>query len=77
MHVYSGGHEVQCLQVLRTNPMGHSGSIYRTKCAYKEPIVWAYGDTMQNNPIGTQGTCVYKGPNLRGSDAQIDRGPIL
>ena len=39
------------------------------------PIVWAYGDTMhvqKNNPIGTRGTCVYKGPTLWGSDAQIE-----
>ena len=46
-----------------------------TKCTYKEPIIWAYGDTMhvqKNNPIGTRGTCVYKGPTLRGSDAQIE-----
>ena len=46
-----------------------------TKSTYKGPIVWAYGDTMhvqKNNPIGTRGTCVYKGPTLWGSDAQIE-----
>ena len=46
-----------------------------TKYTYKGPIIWAYGDTMHvhmNNPIGTQGTCVYKGPTLRGSYAQIE-----
>ena len=47
-----------------------------TKCTCKGPIIWAYGgDTMhvqKNNPIGTQGTCVYKGPTLLGSDAQIE-----
>ena len=48
-----------------------------TKCTYKGPIIWAYGVAMhvqKNNPIsiGTRGTCVYKGPTLRGSDAQIE-----
>ena len=46
-----------------------------TKCTYKGPIIWAYGDTMhvqKNNPIGTRGTCVYKGPTQQGSDAQIE-----
>ena len=41
-----------------------------TKFTYKGPIIWAYGDTMhvqKNNPIGTRGTCVYKGPTLWGS----------
>ena len=26
----------------------------------------------KNNPLGARGTCVYKGPTLRGSDAQIE-----
>ena len=46
-----------------------------TKCTYKGPIILAYGDTMhvqKNNPLGTRGTCVYKEPTLRGSDAQIE-----
>ena len=37
--------------------------------------VWAYGDTIhvqKNDPIWTQVTCVYKGPTLWGSDAQIE-----
>ena len=66
--------DVQCMQAQRTKPMGHRGLIYRDKM-YKGPIIWAYGDTMhvqKNNPIGTRGTCVYKGPTLRGSDAQIE-----
>ena len=69
MHVYS---DVQCMQAQRTKPMGQYAG---TKCTYKGPIIWAYGDTMHvhmNNPIGTRGTCVYKGPTLRGSDAQIE-----
>ena len=69
MHVYS---DVQCMQAQRTKPMDQYTG---TKCTYKGPIIWAYGDTMhvqKNNPIGTRGTCVYKGPTLRGSDAQIE-----
>ena len=41
MHVYSGG-DVQCKQAQRTNPTGHQYS--GTKCTYKGPIVWAYGE---------------------------------
>ena len=72
MHVYS---DVQCMQAQRPNQWDTEDQYTGTKYTYKGPIIWAYGDTMhvqKNNPIGTRGTCVYKGPTLRGSDAQIE-----
>ena len=66
MHVYSGGHDVQCMQAQRTNPMGHRGSIYRDKMYIQRTNhmgLWActkeqsYRDTtylcvQRTNPMG-------------------------
>ena len=67
MHVYS---DVQCMQAQRTKPMGHRGSIYRDKMYVQRTN--QMGHNACTKTIGTRGTCVYKGPTLRGSDAQIE-----
>ena len=67
MHVYSGGHDVQCMQAQRTNPMGHRGSIYRDKMYVQRTnhnrhvvvnILFYSLHMDQNNGI----KCTYKGP---------------
>ena len=73
MYTVVWGHDVQCMQAQRTmQSNGHRESIYTgTKFTYKGPIVWANGDLMHVQKNNDMRYCVYKGPTVWGSDAQI------
>ena len=77
MHVYSGM-GTQCTVYASTKDQ--SNGMQRIKIQgqnlhTKDQSYGPMGDTMhaqKNNPIGTRGTCVYKGPTLWGSNAQTE-----
>ena len=77
MYTEVWGHDVQCMQAQWTNSMGHRESIYRDKIYLQRtnhgPMGTHAMHVQKNNPIGTQGTCVYKGPWI----GCTNRGPIL
>ena len=79
MHAYSGGHNAQCMQAQRTNPMGHRGSIYRDKMYIQRSNhmgLWGHNAcTKEQSYKDTRYLCVQR-TNPPGIGC-TNRGPIL
>ena len=76
MYTVVWGYDVQCMQAQRTIQWTQESIYTGTKCTYKGPIVWAYGDTMhvqKNNPM--RYLCVQR-TNPMGIGC-TNRGPTL
>ena len=74
MHVYSGM-GTQCTVYASTKDQSNGtqrSNIQGQSLHTKDQSYGPMGTQCMYNPIGTQGTCVCKGPTLWGSDAQIE-----